>query len=171
MYLEQESMDEIIKKIQNNLRQKNYLSALTLSLPLSDICCEIAYLHMKNRKGYPDIGGRYAKWYNKNIYAYKNPPNEIQMNPLDGEAFYKLRYMPDDAYIFPSAKSSHSTVNAVYKMFQKSVDLLDHQEIGTHTLRKTFGYHCYQKTHDIATLMGIFDHSSEKITKRYIQHE
>ncbi|MBR9930126.1 tyrosine-type recombinase/integrase [Enterococcus sp. 079] len=45
---------------------------------------------------------------------------------------------------------------------------LGRDDIGTHTLRKTFGYHYYKKTRDIATLMFIFNHSSQAITKRYI---
>ena len=40
--------------------------------------------------------------------------------------------------------------------------------IGTHTLRKTFGYHFYKKTKDIALLQTILNHSSPKITLRYI---
>ncbi|MGE7094535.1 tyrosine-type recombinase/integrase [Lysinibacillus sp. NPDC048646] len=39
-------------------------------------------------------------------------------------------------------------------------------EIGTHTLRKTFGYHLYQETNDIALLQGIFNHSTEYITRK-----
>lgn len=40
--------------------------------------------------------------------------------------------------------------------------------IGTHTLRKTFGYHYYKDTKDIATLMLIFNHSSQSTTLKYI---
>lgn len=40
--------------------------------------------------------------------------------------------------------------------------------IGTHTMRKTFGYHYYKKTKDVATLMELFNHSHESITLRYI---
>lgn len=40
--------------------------------------------------------------------------------------------------------------------------------IGTHTLRKTFGYHFYQRTKDVAMLQYIFGHSSPSITLRYI---
>lgn len=74
---------------------------------------------------------------------------------------------PED-YLFPSTKGGHLEVNTVYQMFQKVAKLLDRDDIGTHTLRKTFGYHYYKKTKDVATLMEIFGHSSEKITKRYI---
>ncbi|WP_342668518.1 tyrosine-type recombinase/integrase [Cytobacillus solani] len=41
-------------------------------------------------------------------------------------------------------------------------------EIGTHTLRKTFGYHFYQKYKDVAVLQQIFNHSSPAVTMRYI---
>ncbi|KIL71869.1 site-specific integrase [Bacillus badius] len=40
--------------------------------------------------------------------------------------------------------------------------------IGTHTMRKTFGYHFYQQTKDVAMLQQIFGHSSPSITLRYI---
>lgn len=40
--------------------------------------------------------------------------------------------------------------------------------VGCHTLRKTYGYHFYKQYHDIATLMKIFNHSSEDVTMRYI---
>lgn len=73
-----------------------------------------------------------------------------------------------DDYLFPSTKGGHLEVNTVYQMFQKVAKLLGRDDIGTHTLRKTFGYHYYKKTKDVATLMEIFGHSSETITKRYI---
>lgn len=40
--------------------------------------------------------------------------------------------------------------------------------IGTHTLRKTFGYHYYRETKDVAALQSLFNHSSPSITLRYI---
>lgn len=39
---------------------------------------------------------------------------------------------------------------------------------GTHTMRKTFGYHHYKKFRDIAMLQKIFNHTSPQITLRYI---
>lgn len=42
------------------------------------------------------------------------------------------------------------------------------EKVGTHTLRKTFGYHHYRKYKDIALLQKIFNHSSPQITLRYI---
>ena len=42
------------------------------------------------------------------------------------------------------------------------------EKIGTHSMRKTFGYHHYQQFKDIAILQKIFNHSSQQITMRYI---
>ncbi|WP_057823440.1 tyrosine-type recombinase/integrase [Lentilactobacillus sunkii] len=76
----------------------------------------------------------------------------------------------DDDWLFPSYKdrSKHLTVNGVYRMFEVLGKQMGRDDLGTHTMRKTFGYHYYKRTHDIATLMEIFNHSSQQITKRYI---
>ena len=42
------------------------------------------------------------------------------------------------------------------------------EKIGTHTLRKTFGYHHYQKFKDVVILQKIFNHSTPQVTLRYI---
>lgn len=42
------------------------------------------------------------------------------------------------------------------------------ENIGTHTMRKTFGYHYYLKTKDVAVLQKIFNHSTPQHTLRYI---
>jgi integrase len=49
-----------------------------------------------------------------------------------------------------------------------SDEYLERNDIGTHTMRKTFGYHYYKATIDIAMLQDIFNHSAPSITKRYI---
>lgn len=40
--------------------------------------------------------------------------------------------------------------------------------IGTHTLRKTFGYHHYKKFKDVVMLQKIFNHYNPQTTLRYI---
>ena len=42
------------------------------------------------------------------------------------------------------------------------------QRVGCHTMRKTFGYHYYQKTKDVALLQEWFYHSSPATTLIYI---
>ena len=42
------------------------------------------------------------------------------------------------------------------------------ENIGTHTLRKTFGYYAYQSGIAIEVLQKLFNHSTPAITLRYI---
>ncbi|GEQ34221.1 hypothetical protein B795N_21030 [Marinilactibacillus psychrotolerans] len=57
---------------------------------------------------------------------------------------YEKDLDPED-YLFPSTKGGHLEVNMVYQMFQKVAKLLGRDDIGTHTLRKTFGYTLLQE--------------------------
>lgn len=72
-------------------------------------------------------------------------------------------------YLFTSRKGEgHITTTQAYRIIAKAGDMIGNQSIGTHTMRKTFGYTYYQATKDVATLMEIFNHSSQKTTLRYI---
>lgn len=42
------------------------------------------------------------------------------------------------------------------------------EKIGTHTLRKTFGYHAHKNGYDITLIQKLFNHSSPSVTLRYI---
>lgn len=56
-----------------------------------------------------------------------------------------------------------------YRILNKAAQAVGMKErIGTHTLRKTFGYHHYKKYNDIVLLQKIFNHSSPSVTLRYI---
>lgn len=60
------------------------------------------------------------------------------------------------------------TRQQAYNILSDAGDVFGIESIGTHTLRKTFGYHIYQKTKDAAMLMDIFNHSDIHTTLRYI---
>jgi len=77
--------------------------------------------------------------------------------------------MGDSDYLFKS-KRGNTPIKRVqaYKILNKAAKKIGVEEIGTHTLRKTFGYHFYKKTGDIAMLQEIFNHSAPSVTKRYI---
>lgn len=75
----------------------------------------------------------------------------------------------NQSYLFASRKGeSHITTTQAYRVLTKAAALLGRTDVGTHTMRKTFGYHYYKRTHDILTLMNIFNHSDQSTTKRYI---
>lgn len=78
--------------------------------------------------------------------------------------------LTEDCYMFPSRKGENLPVSRiqVYRVLNQAAEQCGLSEIGTHTMRKTFGYHFYQRTHDVALLMDIFNHSAPSITLRYI---
>lgn len=55
-----------------------------------------------------------------------------------------------------------------YRIMDQTAKYFGLYNIGTHTLRKTFGYHFYMQTKDIVTLQKIFNHSDPSVTLKYI---
>lgn len=78
--------------------------------------------------------------------------------------------MSDDTYLFKSRKGKNNPISRIqaYRILNNAASIIGLSEIGTHTLRKTFGYWHYQIYKDIAILQDIFNHSSPSITLRYI---
>lgn len=100
--------------------------------------------------------------------------------PRDSELYSayleRLADRDPDEYVFCSPSADPATgkqrpINrrTAYRDIQSIKDMVGLDEnLGTHTMRKTFGYWYYQDTQDIGGLMDIYNHSSEAITKIYI---
>lgn len=75
----------------------------------------------------------------------------------------------ESTWLFPSRKGDKpiTTVQA-WRQLQKASEMAELNSIGTHTMRKTFGYWFYKATMDIAKLQTILNHSHPAITLRYI---
>lgn len=78
--------------------------------------------------------------------------------------------MIDDEYLFKSRKGINKPITRIqaYRILNDCASKLGLIEIGTHTLRKTFGYWHYQQHKDVAILQDIFNHSAPSVTLRYI---
>ncbi len=77
--------------------------------------------------------------------------------------------MEPDAYLFGNNQGGHLSRQVVYRVLNKVCNAVGIREkIGTHTMRKTFGYHLYQATKDVALLQMILNHSHPSVTLRYI---
>lgn len=105
-----------------------------------------------------DLVGRYKK---------------VRIDISDALAESILKYtrdMDDDEYMFPSRKGGtpirRQTVWLILNNAAEEAGITEN--IGAHSMRKTFGYWHYQQNHDIRLLMEIFQHSSEEVTLRYI---
>lgn len=76
----------------------------------------------------------------------------------------------DYDYLVPSSRATNKAISReyAYRVMHEAGERFGLYNLGTHTLRKTFGYHFYTQTKDVVLLMRIFNHSSEAQTLRYI---
>lgn len=94
---------------------------------------------------------------------------KVFLKPIQTDIEAYTSGMNEDDWLFPSRKGSgHITPTQAYRALVKAGEMIDRTDIGTHTMRKTFGYHYYKKTKDVAALQEMFNHSAPSITKRYI---
>jgi len=99
--------------------------------------------------------------------TYKQREINVEMLREEIQAYIADK-QPDD-YLFTSQKGSKAiTTTQVYRILTDAADYLGRSDIGTHTMRKTFGYHYYKQFKDVAILQEIFNHAAPSITKRYI---
>jgi integrase len=77
---------------------------------------------------------------------------------------------PDYEFLFKSRKGKNEPITRqqAYNILNEAADAFDLYSIGTHTMRKTLGYHMYQKSHDIELVRKILNQTDEKSTRRYI---
>ncbi|MBB6689923.1 tyrosine-type recombinase/integrase [Cohnella xylanilytica] len=93
-----------------------------------------------------------------------------------------IRDMPDDAYLFVSRQRKRKSGavgepirrETAWKMLSRAAKHFGLQEIGCHSLRKTWGYHMITSTppeqaaYVMALLMEAFGHETQEETLRYL---
>lgn len=82
---------------------------------------------------------------------------------------------PTHTYLFQSYRNQQSLHSKPKPLSRRSVAkafaMIGEETkvaLGTHSMRKTRGYHLYKNTKDIARVMKMLRHSSEGVTLRYI---
>ena len=108
----------------------------------------------------------YIQIVEKKTGKFKKFPINAKLKPLIDE-FVKGRR--DKEPLFLSHWKHRLDRSTAYYMIKDACKRAGLEEkIGTHSLRKTFGYHHYKQFKDIVILQKIFNHSSPQITMRYI---
>lgn len=124
-----------------------------------------------------DIRGRKDYTYLPQKQSHKKRAHPITI-PLPEElqevVKARTRGEPDEAWLFPSRVRTgggykrHITRQQAYDDMGEIRRLCRvRQKMGCHTMRKTFGYHYYQETADIASLMTWFYHENPATTLIY----
>ena len=100
--------------------------------------------------------------------------NMIRLNGAVQEAldYYieETRALPDQ-YLFLSGKGSNRPISRqqAFRIVKEAAEYAGLQEsISCHSLRKTFGYFAWQQGVSPALIMKIYNHSSFRVTQRYL---
>lgn len=114
----------------------------------------------------------YVEIIEKKTKKYKRFPLNNKLQALlkdylnERERLYSII---DEEPLFISKKHLRLTRSQVYRILNDAGSACKLSvNIGTHTMRKTFGYHHYKKFKDVALLQKILNHSAPSITLRYI---
>lgn len=100
--------------------------------------------------------------------------NRFSLNPAiyrEVRAYMDRNGLSGNDYLFRSAKGVNRPLSRQqgYNIIQEAKRLCGiRYPIGTHTLRKTYGYWFYRETGDIVALQAILNHSSPAVTLVYI---
>lgn len=99
----------------------------------------------------------------------KKPKKQIISPALKIEINEYTQGMNDNDFLFPSRKGDKPLSRVqVYRILNEVAESCGIEEIGSHSLRKTFGYHFYKKTKDVVSLQHLLNHSTPQVTLRYI---
>lgn len=114
-----------------------------------------------------DVQGWHIKVREQKTGKYKS----IKMTrPLKNELREFVKDKELHEYLFQSrvGKNKALSYKTVYWFLKRAAEDLGIDNVGTHTMRKTFGYHYYKKYKNVADLMSLFNHSSPAVTLIYI---
>lgn len=152
---------ETVKKILKRNGTRDFLlflMGINSGLRISDILkLKVADVYNKE----------YIEITEKKTGKYKKLPITKSFKPYLEEFIFDK--MPDE-WLFESRKGNKpiTRIQAYRIITRACIQAGITSRIGTHTLRKTFGYHFYKEKKDIALLQCILNHSAPSVTLRYI---
>jgi len=161
---------KLMKVVLKNKSIRNYLLftiGINTGLRISDLLkLKISDVADPKGKIKDNIYIREKKTCKEKVFSLNKTVKDSVKEYLNSLDEYKL-----DWYLFKSKKGENKPISRIqaYDILNnasKEAEIKD--KIGTHTLRKTFGYHGRIKGVGIEILQKIFNHSAPGITMRYI---
>lgn len=144
-----------------------FVVGINVALRISDLLkLTWADILNENRKSFRSI---------KIIEGKTKKKRDIQLNKTSQKALRELLDSLDtygmDDYVFKSREGENKPLTRqqalnILKDSSKAVGVKEN--VGTHTLRKTWGYHAWKKGFSPALIMETLNHSNLSMTKRYL---
>ena len=169
-------IDEATNDNQKQISARNkmlFLIGINLSLRISDLITLRWNFFLKDDMTFRDyykIQPKKTKKTGKFVTLYFN--EVVKRSIMEYVEQYPIESMND--FVFKSRKGNGAiSERSVWRIIDDiSSEAGLESNYGTHSLRKTFGYHVWHNAEDkekaLVMLMAIFNHSSIAITKKYI---
>lgn len=155
-----EKIEDMKWSLQRHCSQRDYIMFL-LGINTGLRVGDLLKLKIKDIKGKKKLNVKEGKTKkNRTIYI---------INIYEEVSDY-IKTLEGTEWLFPSRKGDKpiSRIQA-YRQLNKAADMADIADgVGTHTMRKTFGYWHYKQFKDVAELQRILNHSHPEITLDYI---
>ena len=155
---------EKIEEVKNFLIKRNYRDYILFTLGIN---CGLRISDLLKLK-VSDVRGKYYLRL-KETKTRKNRNQKLPIQVVEILQDY-VEGRSDDEYLFQSRKGNNEPLQRqrAFSLLKEAFEYVGLEDCATHTMRKTFGYHHYQRKKDIAVLQDMFNHSSPSITLRYI---
>lgn len=149
-----------------------FIVGINLSLRISDLISLKWNFFLKDDMSFRDnykIQPKKTKNKGKFVTLYFNEAVKRAIN----EYIEQYPITNSDDFMFKSRKGCAISERSVWRIIVDAANEVGIEyNVGTHSLRKTFGYHIWHNAEDkekaLVMLMVIFNHSSIATTKRYI---
>ncbi len=152
-----------VAKVENVFKKKNFRNLVLFTLGTN---CGLRISDMVALNVGDVRGKTHIQIIEKKTGKFKKFPINAKLKPLLEELTKGRR---SDEPLFKTIFNNRLERVAAYYIIRDACKEAGLQEkVGTHTMRKTFGYHHYQQFRDVAMLQKMFNHSSPLITLRYI---
>ena len=95
----------------------------------------------------------------------------VVLNPILKKEFREYcKTMSKEERLIPQYMNPLKAISRItaYRILAKAAEEYGVENLGTHSMRKTYGYHMYQQYKDVVSLQKLMNHSSPSITLRYI---
>lgn len=150
-----------------NKNKRDYVMfeiGINLGIRVTDFTQQkVSFYREACEKGYVEMTPRKTSRYKKKI----NVPINDDLNRMI-QTYIKDK--DDDEWMFPSRKHGFAVNRQqIYNILNEAANAVGITDnIGCHSMRKTFGYWHYYYNKDVHMLMEIFNHADEGVTMRYI---
>lgn len=158
----------LIEQIEKYLKNKNerdyilFLLGIYTGLRISDIL-SLTVKDLRN-KDFLKISERKTK-------RKKYNSRTIELNPVLKKALkHYLKDKPNNQYVIKSRVGENNPISRerAYMILKDVANKFEIDSLGTHSMRKTLGFHIYQQKKDVVLVQKMLNHESPSHTLRYI---